>query len=1755
MKNLLVSGCIAALLLAAAPVSASPHDATPEILKGVQAGTKWIGGVSSRIVGSPEHAAVRARLEKELSELPNVRLWTHDFPVMMPQVKKATIELGANRERIYPLWPAGVRMNTTPAEGIKGKLIYVGNGEPDDLPVGELRDKIVVMNVKGGHNWKTVFALGARAVVLLGSEDDRHIDFSSHVLPVTINLPRFYVPAGPLAETLRTSSEEATLYCRSAWEDVQARNLYALVKPENYEGGEKAIVVMVPFDAMSVVPELAPGADAAVDAALALELIKYSSKNPPRHPVMFAFVDAYAINQLGVRQALLSYSTLKEVRDQLQKSDAKNRQEYDNHVKLAGLIKEKKKPLSGLQGYAQWLKTSMSVCDDDSRSKTIPIILVLTGVIGLIAVWLIRPSTVKRSENTTGPDLRHLKCVGVAVVSALTIFIAALPLCFTDAALQHADIASDDILDLVSRPDFKDLHRYVKEEVQKKVLVVDAVLYPLRLTKSRVDRKINKLKNKHEERGTVAPASVMDPLLKEQAKLGVEVKKLEAKRQHIQVTQKQLIEEEPITDEFRTDVEILWQRMLARINGQKEANDRRFEIDKQHNQRRLDLASELGIIAREMDEVRPISFVMGLDISDSGIAAGPAFYDAFLLLDEKSNAKDFTAWVKKVEKSGQALVPDRVRLGVNLAPMDSLSSQSSHITGYVGTLTGSLKSFGVKGMTWATLNGSRSKVDTPNDIIEKLDWNRLGPQVEATAAMALLLFSDPEFVVENAKLSARIYRAQGMVADQAPGEPVARIPMSGYVTTMVPANKSKKYVSFLNPVPGLRHLEFVRTGPDGQFVIDGISGGSGHGSMRNLMMMAYAIEEDGRVSRAINKSEGGKGVKLTMNRRREGAPEALRGVVFTCEGVTIPGFFDPRFLSELPDMTVLDAKRGPPKRINADLYRDIINIYVEPDTSWQVLLRAGSVGNRMIFANVMPSEEAEGKSIRQTLRGFKGSNIGAHPFYAAAQDFYNLDARRVSDYKKAGIVSKPIEELQKRTKAELALADEALAKNDGREFFRASTAALANEIRAYQTVRKTADDVIRGAIFLLLALIPFSYAMERLLFASGHVYKQIFGGFMIFAVMAAMLFAFHPAFKMSSLPVMIVMAFGIISMSILTISVIFSKFENELERMRSSMAESISAKTSRLGLLSTAMRLGIANMRKRKLRTILTGMTIVLITFSLLCFMSASTYEGKKEYSINKPFDNHAVLIRQPADRPMPDQALRTLGTTTGKDLAIAPRYWWSVYSDTEWRLNVRNPVTGKQIQLMSGLGLSAAESEVSAVKTVCSDWDKFAENGGCYLAEDTARELDVKPGDMVVVGDSAIELIATFSSTDFDEKMMRLDGRSMLPPDYSSMDSDERSKTARSDTESAFIQMASGALGEEDSSVRALESSKIIVLPADMVREKKDCTLRNLAIPMGSAEEARNFAMKLSNRLSFPIYYTGVKEVRVVAARPLAPKAPKSVLIPLLIAGFIIFNTMLSSLAEREREIYIYTSLGLAPVHVGVLFLAEAITYGLLGSIFGYVAGQGLAKVFSALGWMGGITLNFGGTQAIITMSLVLVIVVASSLVPAYLAGKVATPSNKMTWIVPAPEVIPNGYMIKDALPFTATARTAAGIGAFLYEFFDAHKDGNIGNFTADSIGLKEAVEDGCRTIVVTSTVWLSPYDFGVRQNLRLTISDLLEEEDVYEIRVELTHGSGQLTSWRRLNKMFLGDLRRQLLGWRKLEAKSLVAFIEQGDELLAKV
>ncbi len=74
------------------------------------------------------------------------------------------------------------------------------------------------------------------------------------------------------------------------------------------------------------------------------------------------------------------------------------------------------------------------------------------------------------------------------------------------------------------------------------------------------------------------------------------------------------------------------------------------------------------------------------------------------------------------------------------------------------------------------------------------------------------------------------------------------------------------------------------------------------------------------------------------------------------------------------------------------------------------------------------------------------------------------------------------------------------------------------------------------------------------------------------------------------------------------------------------------------------------------------------------------------------------------------------------------------------------------------------------------------------------------------------------------------------------------------------------------------------------------------------------------------------------------------NIIIPILIAALIVLNTMLGSVYERVKEIGIFSSIGLSPANIAMLFIAEAIVYGIIGAVSGYLIGQGLAKLISVL-------------------------------------------------------------------------------------------------------------------------------------------------------------------------------------------------------------
>jgi len=357
--------------------------------------------------------------------------------------------------------------------------------------------------------------------------------------------------------------------------------------------------------------------------------------------------------------------------------------------------------------------------------------------------------------------------------------------------------------------------------------------------------------------------------------------------------------------------------------------------------------------------------------------------------------------------------------------------------------------------------------------------------------------------------------------------------------------------------------------------------------------------------------------------------------------------------------------------------------------------------------------------------------------------------------------------------------------------------------------------------------------------------------------------------------------------------------------------------------------------------------------------------------------------------------------------------------------------------------------------------------------------------------------------------------------------------------------ELRSIALAQEIGGAEQMSKEQLVsaVAEANTNGSLKDPAAAQDALVQGvSADLARRFSIVL---------YAGRSDgVKMIAATDLASvSGAGQVAIPLVIAALIIFNTMMGSIAERKREIHVYTSLGLAPLHVGALFIAEAMTYGLIGTVFGYIIGQAVGTAFDRLGWLGGLTLNYSGTSAMLTMGLVLAVVLLSALAPARLASKIAAPSIDRTWRVPLPK---DGQIVAH-LPFTINKTAADGALAYLAEFFDAHREGSIGKFSSAKVDAFSAAEpSGQISRGLKTIVWLTPFDLGVRQQLILLIHPGVYQ-DIYEVKVVLTRLSGDDRNWYRMNRTFLTELRKEFLQWRSLTPKHMLQYVERSRQLFA--
>ncbi|MFQ6115898.1 MAG: hypothetical protein ACE5NG_17700, partial [bacterium] len=616
---------------------------------------------------------------------------------------------------------------------------------------------------------------------------------------------------------------------------------------------------------------------------------------------------------------------------------------------------------------------------------------------------------------------------------------------------------------------------------------------------------------------------------------------------------------------------------------------------------------------------------------------------------------------------------------------------------------------------------------------------------------------------------------------------------------------------------------------------------------------AYKIDEEGRIYYAPDMGwDGDMSYPITV--ANNWWELEMMEVLFKCRSLTLFEIIDSRYFTALDVLNVLTPDNSEPIKYGYSLgfasgakqsqkEQNVTQAAVifgedKPDSRLKVLMGTSLFGIKYLLTNAPDrlfthpvSEENVTKADLDSALG-KGypltEDVVTYPAFRIAKDMWIVDDVRMKTLAKYAVKNERMQQLHQEAKQALQEAEKHLQNRQYDKFIAAARRAWGLEARGYPDVKGTANDTVRGIIFYFALLLPFSVFLERLLFGFREITKQIMGTFAIFVVVFLILQLVHPAFKLSTSPYVIFLGFIVMVLSVGVVVIVISKFNQELRKIKRTSSGIHEADVVRLSATMAAIRLGINNLRKRPLRTGLTAVTLILLTFTVLSFTSVRTsiqfYQLPRD---NKP-SYQGILIRDRNWKGLQSSVLEYAKSAFVDRAVIVPRSWYVAKTKGEKvYINFQAPTTGKMSYANALLGLTPQETIVTGLDEFLigrSRWFKEGERKVCILPTDVAKLVGITPDQ---VGKTYIEmlgckfLVIGIIDTKKFNKYRDLDDEKLTPVDTIT----EKAKLEKGLTENPNL--------EATAPIQAfvhLEASNTMLVPHEYVMDIGG-TLRSVAI------------------------------------------------------------------------------------------------------------------------------------------------------------------------------------------------------------------------------------------------------------------------------------------------------------------------------------
>lgn len=1689
---------------------------TPESVK---AEIDLIYSFGPRAVGQTGHARVREYIKSELTKAGytgDLAPFEQKFAVTVPvDVRKesdgtiadrnATLTIGGQTMRPIAMYPNAVAPSYIGGNGVTAPIIDGKDGGLTSLNGKTIRNAIVLLDYNSDKNWENAAKFGAAAVLFRHPKDTTTIESAKKFFNVPLEMPRYLLDAKDTAalEALLAAGGEVrgNLKGGNTWQRVETSNIMALIPGSDPDPakGSGLLILSVYLDSMCVAPAAPHGADSSLQLVAGLNVARALIADPAARPncsVLIVFFDAQHQALAGARELTYLFTRFR----------TDKRQDIVGS-ELSGLEAEAKDAATRIDAFRQ----SLTFLTDRS--------IKLSPAARKESLERMRELTTRGSMNTA----RRLQDWQRRVIDAANL---------TPQEVGAKQREKDESVAYLRR--VRDWYADLREQTDPgaKLAVI--------------------------EKG-VDPAGTPAPIVAQNADLLLKIADIRATI-------------EGLFTDLQHEVDASESDLAAarRIFGYRISNaDGSIEVTRRNAR-----------LQNVFLEVAP-----GGDQFSWAGATGYGLNTGIQSVFPNMQARH--------QPVAQAIARE-LKFSQSEPLDDAFSIEATTARGnYVAPIVSNsapLHYAGLPVMGLSTINQARSYVDTPIDDPAHVDIPKAYESLKFLCAFVPYLASDLNAITNRedlrrnqlTQITGRVVRFDllaGVTPNQQVPGAMAYFPMQ-YMTGVRGNERT---------TAGVRFNLVSMTDNFGRYRFASIANASGVRTKKDTAVLGFRVDADGRIDFATDQST--EGTERFNNRTLRTNPvEDVMVVIAPMRGIAVFDLIDPRTLTALSEVKVMNAisLNRPenfsiffPMHINENVGGPFMEnsgvVFAPPHARIVALTSAGFEGVRAPFLNLQPAGVDRYGSPVFAREGFDVATTRRIEFTAlqVAQDISRANDERLLKLSKWGIRNNLLEDLTTKARNSVDTARKHYEAGNYAEAYREATHAWGVGLRAYKPVKDLGKDAVIGSVFFLALVLPFSFFLERLLVRAKNPNMRILWTVIIFIGIFLVLFFLHPAFSISLSPLIVLLAFVMLVLVAVVFTIVYRKFVNLIKNYRNQLEGVHGADLKRFSAGGVALNLSLSTMARRKARTLLTAATLTMLAFAIVTFSSITSSIAYRTNPIPNVTPNYSgLMFRMPAWANLPSSVVDSFRDEFGEDHTVLPRTWtlrsqnpWSQGVSGNMTILVRKPQVASAASTKPGkvkdliapingiVGATAGEAKVLNLKEALAAGRWLEKPGEAVIPESVAAYLQITKDDLdtpranIFIREQGARVVGILKSDTEPghvvlDKWRDLDGENFAPADFS----------------------AAGVVGDSAADLGNLQNidpnqkmphisfDRTIFMHISNTLLMRDTEYKGVAVAFKEGTDAQKAYERLMLRLKIPIFAalpgatdTPPRAALFESTDSAGFKGFGKLVVPILLAVFMIVNTLLGTVEERKDEIGMLNSVGLAPAHVGMLFLVEAIVYGVIGLVVGYMGGLLLAKVLlgneailRALGAQA-MSLNYSSSSTIISCILVLIIVVLSALYPARQAKRMATPGTLTRWSLPESDT----GEISIEVPFTLTGGNALGMIGFLDEYLAQHRDATSPDFRVMHKFFRESTDaDGTQELVLAGDAYLAPYDLGVSNTFEIRVR-ATAEPNILRVRFAISRLGGDMSSYRRATQKFLDLLRRQFLIWRTLEPHEKAKYV----------